>query len=397
MSRSIAMCLFALAGTCASTVLASAQVTSSPTEVGSTKSGSPVAYIYVSSAVNSTTNQVNGYSAAADGALTPIPGSPFSDNVSYLSVNGAWLFGAEDVFPSDVLSYAIGSNGALTQKDSYTVPNNDAVNSMWLDHTGATLYVDGYDGDSNDYYALSVDQSTGSLTQVQDLSLGPGYFGPLSFIGNNEFAYNSWFYEFDTGILGVQRTSDGSLSVISYDGPPMPTAPPNEGYWPSGAAPDPTSHLAIAVEPVKTTTTGYEQAGPVQLATYTAESDGSLTTNSTYENMPSVLAAPSSGTVDSLPSLHYWMSPSGKYLAVGGTLGLQLFHFNGANPITKFTGLITKDSINQLFWDNSNHLYAISQSSGKLFVFMVTSTGAKEAPGSPYSITSPINLIVLPK
>ena len=91
------------------------------------------------------------------------------------------------------------------------------------------------------------------------------------------------------------------------------------------------------------------------------------------------------------------MAPSGKYLAVGGTSGLQLFHFNGANPITKFTGLITTDPINQLFWDNSNHLYALSQNSGKLFVFTVTSSGAKEAPGSPYSITSPINLIVLPQ
>ncbi|HEY6181900.1 MAG TPA: hypothetical protein VIW67_06610 [Terriglobales bacterium] len=35
----------------------------------------------------------------------------------------------------------------------------------------------------------------------------------------------------------------------------------------------------------------------------------------------------------------YRMSPSGKFLAVGGTGGLRIFHFNGANPITKLTGL----------------------------------------------------------
>jgi hypothetical protein len=397
MSRRNPTLLLALLGVCASTVLASAQAASSLTETSSSQSSSTVAYIYVSNAVNSTKNQVHGYSAAANGALTAIPGSPFPDNVSYLSVNGAWLFGAENGLPSNVFSYSIGSNGALTKKDTYTVPNNDAVNSMWLDHTGATLYVDGYDGVGNDYYALSVDQSTGDLTQVEDLSLGPGYFGPLSFIGNNEFAYNSWFYEFDAGILGVQRASDGSLSVVSYDGPPMPTAPPNEGYWPSGAAADPTDHLAIAVEPIKSTSTGYEQAGPVQLATYTADSSGSLTTNSTYKNMPSVLVTTSSGTEYVGYALHYWMSPSGKYLAVGGPLGLQLFHFNGADPITKFTGLITTDSINQLFWDNADHLYAISTKSGKLFVFTVTSKGATQAPGSPHSIASPQNLIVLPK
>jgi hypothetical protein len=34
-------------------------------------------------------------------------------------------------------------------------------------------------------------------------------------------------------------------------------------------------------------------------------------------------------------------SPSGKLVAVGGTAGLQIFHFNGANPLTRATGLLT--------------------------------------------------------
>jgi hypothetical protein len=114
---------------CASTVLASAQATSSPTEASSLAPSSPVspvspvAYIYVSHAVNSSTNRINGYAAAANGALTPIPGSPFADSVSYLAVSGAWLFGAESGGAGDnnVHSYSIGSNGALTQKDTYTV------------------------------------------------------------------------------------------------------------------------------------------------------------------------------------------------------------------------------------------------------------------------------------
>jgi len=104
--------------------------------------------------------------------------------------------------------------------------------------------------------------------------------------------------------------------------------------------------------------------------------------------MPSVLV----GTVSA-----YWMSPSGKYLAVGGTSGLQIFHFNGANPITKFTGLLTSSPINQIFWDNANHVYAISQKAGKLFVYTVTSTGVTQGPGSPHAIKSPQNLVVLPK
>jgi hypothetical protein len=91
------------------------------------------------------------------------------------------------------------------------------------------------------------------------------------------------------------------------------------------------------------------------------------------------------------------MSPSGKYLAVGGSTGLQIFHFNGANPITKFTGRLTSSPINQVYWDNSNHLFAISSSAGRLFVYTVTTAGAKAAPGSPHAIANLQNLIVLPK
>jgi hypothetical protein len=93
----------------------------------------------------------------------------------------------------------------------------------------------------------------------------------------------------------------------------------------------------------------------------------------------------------------YWMSPSGKFLAVGGSAGLQVFHFNGANPITHMTGLLTSDYINQMFWDNANHLYAISYTTGKLYVFTVLWKGVTQAPGSPYSIPTTGYLIVLPK
>jgi hypothetical protein len=97
------------------------------------------------------------------------------------------------------------------------------------------------------------------------------------------------------------------------------------------------------------------------------------------------------------------MSPDGKYLAVGGSSGLQIFRFNRANPITKFIGVLTSSPIVQVFWDNSGHVYALSQtyvsspSTGKLFVYTVTSKGVTQAPGSPHNITNAQNLIVLPK
>jgi hypothetical protein len=126
---------------------------------------------------------------------------------------------------------------------------------------------------------------------------------------------------------------------------------------------------------------------PAQLATYSADVEGNLTTTSTRGNMPETLV----GAVKDLN-----MSPSGKLLAVGGTGGLQIFHFNGSEPIKPYTGLLTNDEIDQFFWDNQNHLYAISRTAGKLFVFTITPTSHSEAPGSPYTINKPQNIIVQP-
>ena len=114
---------------------------------------------------------------------------------------------------------------------------------------------------------------------------------------------------------------------------------------------------------------------------------GSLTTTSTGKNMPMT-------SVTYVNTLS--MAPSGKLLAVGGIGGLQVFHFNGASPITKYTALLTTSTIDQAFWDLSNHLYAISRSAGKLYVFTITPTSHSQASGSPRNLSSPEGLIVQP-
>jgi hypothetical protein len=91
------------------------------------------------------------------------------------------------------------------------------------------------------------------------------------------------------------------------------------------------------------------------------------------------------------------MSPSGQLLAVAGTGGLEIFHFNGANPITAYTGPLTTGQVDQMSWDNHGHLYAISQSAGKVFVFTITPTSYSQVSGSPYAIVSPQNLVVMPQ
>jgi hypothetical protein len=114
--------------------------------------------------------------------------------------------------------------------------------------------------------------------------------------------------------------------------------------------------------------------------------NGNIHTNSTYKDMPATLIQ---------SPFDMKMSPSGELLAVAGQEGLQVFHFNGSNPVTHYTGLLVNEPIIQMFWDNSNHLYAIS-SAGKLYVGTVTPTKLAMAPGSPYSVTGPQFVIVQP-
>src|ERR1039458_3692587 len=81
--------LLALLGPYASTVLASAQATTSQTDPSTDPSiSSPVACVYVASS-NGSTEQINGYAALPNGSLTAIPGSPFPYNVNYMAVNSA--------------------------------------------------------------------------------------------------------------------------------------------------------------------------------------------------------------------------------------------------------------------------------------------------------------------
>jgi hypothetical protein len=89
------------------------------------------------------------------------------------------------------------------------------------------------------------------------------------------------------------------------------------------------------------------------------------------------------------------MSTSGKLLAVGGTTGLEIFHFNGGSPLTIFSTPVKNVPILAVRWDNHDHLFALGEN-GKLYEFTVTPTSVSPAPGSPYSIPGAQNLIVQP-
>jgi 6-phosphogluconolactonase (cycloisomerase 2 family) len=376
-----------------STEVASAQATSQQTEGLDEAQAltSPVAFVYVGSSPSTNTYQIDGFAVAPNGELTPVPESPFVANaLGGIAVSGQHLFATNTI---DIYSFAIEADGSLRKVSTVNARQfNGAAcggpSPLFVSHAGTILYdVDNYGSQcaNNTYQAFTI-ESSGKLSYLGMTSAASPVFNtPLSFLGNNKYGYSSSCYHYSAGIYEFSRSTTGALT-LSGNAARTPTAASGDFYCTYLTAADPTNHVAISVQQLSGST--WATVGSPQLATYTAGTSGHLTTKSTFSNMPHT-------AVQFVTDLK--MSPSGKLLAVAGSAGLQVFHFNGSDPITHYTARLTTDSIDQMFWDNANHLYAISRSTNKLFVFTITPYSAKQAPGSPYTITVPMNIAVLPK
>jgi hypothetical protein len=383
--------MLAACGTFALSTVLFAQTASTPNDeqVQASAGASPIAYIYISStAPGGGSNEIKAFAAAPNGKLTSVHGSPFQENVTSMAVNGEFLF-AVNTEQSEIETFRIESGGALryaTTTGTGQAGDCAAFGPLFLDHTGASLYTMEFRGNgcsNNTYTSYAIEKSTGGLKYMGN-SANDWLYLPASFTGNNLHAYTaSCIEDLYWGIYGFERSSDGLLTQVVAGKPPTP--PAGDFYCPSQAAADPTDHVAFSMQAVNGST--FNPDGLPRLASYTADASGNLTTTSTRANMPET-------SVVTLTDLN--MSPSGKLLAVAGTGGLQIFHFDGSEPIKPYTALLTKDEIDQLFWDNQNHLYAISHTADKLFVFTITPTSYAEAPGSPYTINKPQNIIVQP-
>ena len=355
---------------------------------------SPVAVVYVASSASASVNHVEAFQVAADGRLTPVAGSPFAGDVTSLAGNGKYMFGSTQ--GTDIETFLEEPSGALQRVTAADVQRNASCSgggpgALVLDHTGSTLYDYYYNGEKcgdSTFQSFEVQKSSGNLEFLGSNYDSPWNIGTLSFIGSDHFAYSAVCDVFTSPpgpqqkIYGFERQSNGMLTYINISAP-LPAAANGKNYCPSLAAADPTNHVAISVRPF-----AEETLYTPQLATYVADKYGNLSTSSTAANMPKT---------EVLNIQDMKMAPSGKLLAIGGSEGLQVFHFNGGEPITHDTDLLTKVDIEQMYWDNSNHLFAISTFTNKLFVFTVTPTGVSEAPGSPYTISSPQSVNVQPK
>jgi hypothetical protein len=314
-----------------------------------------------------------------------------------MSVTKKFLFGVGDDFQT-IYSFSIASDGALKQVASIDAVKDAYANTgccfgpLVLDYTGSTVYNLTTNVNEGSFEETFKIESNGDLQFIGNTETD-GTFNikdvfptTLTFLGNNKFAYQTGCDEENPANIpnaGFKRESSGLLQPLG-DVFELPKAPSGQIYCPTGLAGDTSDHLAMVMAPYSVD----GLAGSNVLASFTADSHGNLTTKSTIENMPTV------GQYGE-PAYAMSISPTGKLLVIAETpFGFQLFHFNGGDPITKYTGVITPDDgFLQFGWDKSNHLYGLGYKG--LHVYSVTSTSITEEPGSPYSIPEASSVIVL--
>ncbi len=364
----------------------------SPEAKSESTSSAPVAYVYVSRPTH-----IDGFAASSSGKLTPVPGSPFANTaVTALSVTRKVLLGETSNGQSSVSSFSIASNGSLkkieTESTFAHLPSGANACADYpdtqVDFAGESLYVqENPNCDTNGAYLVYHVSSNGDLTYMGNSGgyidgATQGSTARLHITGSDKFAFDSYCAEdeSDQPVIDIySRQSNGMLTYkTAYN--QIPEAGPNTSYCYGTLAADSSNHLAVAVQEIQSQDgdDGWI-TGPFYLASFTVDSEGHLSTTSTYKNMPKVL-----GT-NNIQVSAMSISPGNNYLAVGGDTGFAIYHFNGSKPITAYSGdLQTGVAFQEFSWDKANHLYALG--GGKLYVYSVTSSGVKEASGSPYSI-----------
>jgi hypothetical protein len=382
-----------------------------PATAFSQVSAAPVAYVYVG-----TSKGVYLYNAAPNGSLSSVPVAPRSvEGVAIGSNRGYFL----SLDPDTLHAYTQTPDGEIRSQswfvNTQTFSGGECGTAQGgvFDHSGQYIYVQLFPDQPvpNDQEACAAIQTfkidgTGALsflgatqfaTEIQT-GVNTAFSPLIKLSGNGSYGYSASFdHECDVRTWEFKRESSGTMLFNTYEILTVPSTPPDWRWEPFVMTADPTNHLAIAMNGQS------GEASPcgdtvhlTQLGSFTVASDGNLATTNTAANMPTPKVDPQVLN----------MSPSGQFLAVGGstpfsaingtqTPGLQVFHFNGANPIKSYSAVLTTVPINDIHWDNSNHLYALSNATKKLYAYTVTSSSITAVPGSPYTIASAPNALVV--
>jgi len=352
---------------------------------GSAAYASSAAYIYQTADVpntNSSVQAIYGYTLSSSGKLTPIPGEPFGvgDGVNYYTAcNGTYLFGISWGNPNsptwqNIITYRIASGGALKKVQTTPAATFSSTSGphylygpLALDHSGQFLYV-GVTGGSDLYseyrvMTFQVNHESGTLDFLGETPFHGQDTATIHFTGDDKYAFDENNYEY---LVAGNKTLLllGNATDAGFHGNYLDT--------------DPLSNLAVL-------------GNNGQLQSWLVHSNGTLSQHS------------SDG--QTLVRTNLWpynyqqmyFSPDGSILALAG-FGLDLYHFNGARPITNYKQLFAPGVFNSqtnrtagtgvwiVGWDNQNHFVAITQNfpqsgpAGPLYwqIYAATSTSVTQ-------------------
>jgi hypothetical protein len=285
-----------------------------------------------------------------------------------------------------------GAIGSALEQNPYTdYPGGNCGtgstedNTAVLDHTGKYVYI--LLQTSNAISGCAAVQSfnitsAGVFNSVGETVLNGGSVTLPSILGNETFAYAE---DSNSGTIGFTRESSGALEPLQFH----ETDPTLSGgsYLPVFPNASPTGNYAVLqlINTVQDT---------IQLGSYTVDLKGNLTTTNTSSNMPTTALAGASSTFSPSGNMYVLYAQNGNYnngQQVPG--GIEIYNFNGAAPLTLNTKLLTGTSINQVAWDKSNHVYAISWQSSMLYVYTVTPTSVTH--DTAWSIGAPYKMVVV--
>jgi DNA-binding beta-propeller fold protein YncE len=179
-------------------------------------------------------NNVSAYSIGANGALTPVPGSPFLAGSQPISVvvdpTGKFayvanFFGNHVGAKGDVSAYSIGANGVLTPVSGSPFLAGSGPSSVAVDPTAKFAYVANGGGDNVSAYSIG---ANGALTPVPGSPFAAGSL-PFSVAVDptGKFAYVA-------NVFGnnVSAYSIGTNGVLT----PVPGSPFAAGFGPRSVA-----------------------------------------------------------------------------------------------------------------------------------------------------------------
>ena len=350
-----------------------------------------------------TTKGVQVYNFTSAGKLTQAAGTGQVSG-EMIGSNGKYFVSLGTDY---IHSYYLNSSGMITSQasqlntQSYAGSECGTTGGATLDQSGQYVYVNlsnaiaGGGEVCTAYQTIKLNPGTGKLTFNGSTQ---GNSSTVTILADEKFAYSVNDGGYTNDFYALSRDSAGMLNFISIGETDL--APqPDYGFFPTtiittdglmitgyfaGLAEDDSKHLAAALSDMYETP--FNPSNPPQLASYTVNSSGGIISTNNYADMPT----PSMGVTTMN------MNPSGNILAVGGPGGLQLYHFNGASPITYFTAPITKDPINAINWDNHGHLFATSYKTGKVYIWSVTTTGVSNV-GLPIQLSGVTGMVVAAK